>query len=82
MLALAFPLGWLTGARRRAMLATGLVFAVIFPIQTIVVRNDNPHDFNPAYFVVNTLILTIGMALTIGGSAIASRRKARLVGQA
>lgn len=40
-----------------------LVWAAIFPIQTVVVHAAAPSDIEPPYFVFNALILALGITL-------------------
>lgn len=73
---LAGPLGYFGGTRRRGLVPYLLLWAVVFPIQSVVVRSENADDINVAYFVVNALILTIGIALNQLGSYVRQRRAA------
>jgi hypothetical protein len=41
---------------------------VIFPIQTAVVHAENASDIEPAYFVVNAVILAGGIGLNTLGA--------------
>ena len=70
---LAGPLGFLV--RSRPLLAYLAVWAVIFPIQTVVVHAENADDIVPMYFVVNALILAGGIALNTLGARLRSRRR-------
>ena len=69
---LAGPLGYL--APRRGLLIYLVIWAVVLPIQTIVVHSENPDDINAAYPVVNALILAGGVALNRLGAAMRGRR--------
>ena len=51
-----------------------VIWAVVLPIQTIVVHSENPDDINAAYPVVNALILAGGVALNRLGAAMRGRR--------
>lgn len=68
---LAAPLGWLV---RRGLAAYLVVWALIFPIQTIVVHAENPDDIVPMYFVVNAVILAGGIGLNALGARLRERR--------
>jgi hypothetical protein len=77
---IAGPLGYVAQTRTRARgLAIYLVvWAAIFPIQTIVVHAENANDIEPMYFVINALILAGGIGLNRLGSALRKRRDAKL----
>ena len=70
---IAGPLGYFV--RRHALWIYLGLWAVIFPIQTVVVHADNPADIGPSYFVVNAVILALGIGLNRLGSARAARRR-------
>jgi hypothetical protein len=74
---LAGPLGYLAPTRRLGLILYLLVWAVVLPIQTIVVHSENPDDINAAYPVVNALILVGGVALNRLGAAMGERRRRR-----
>jgi hypothetical protein len=76
--ALAGPLGYFAPNRRIALISYLAVWAVVLPIQTIVVHDENPDDINAAYAVVNALILAGGVALNRLGAAARARRRSRL----
>ncbi len=69
---IAGPLGYF-GGRRGLALYLGL-WAIIFPIQTIVVHDANPDDIVVLYFVFNALILALGIGLNRFGSRLRNRR--------
>ena len=71
---LAGPLGYL--APRRGLVVYLVVWALVLPIQTVVVHNENPDDINAAYPVVNALILAGGVLLNRLGAALRARRTA------
>jgi hypothetical protein len=75
---LAGPLGYLGRTRRQGLCLYVLAWAVIFPIQTIVVHSENPDDIEPMYFVLNALILTGGIALNTLGARLRRRRAAKV----
>jgi hypothetical protein len=64
---------------RRGLAAYLVLWAVIFPVQTIVVHAENPDDIVPLYFVVNAVILAGGIGLNTLGARLRQRR-ARLLG--
>jgi hypothetical protein len=71
-IALAGPLGFFV--RSRPLLAYLVVWAVIFPLQTVVVHAENADDIEPLYFVLNALILAAGIALNTLGARLRRRR--------
>lgn len=67
----AFPLGrWL--GPKRGLIAYLILWAVIFPVQTLSVRADSGLDW--AYWPVNAVILTLGIALNRWGARRGNRR--------
>jgi hypothetical protein len=75
---LAGPLGYLARTRRQGLFLYLLAWALIFPIQTIVVHSENADDIEPIYFVFNALILAGGIALNTLGAHLRRRRPARV----
>jgi hypothetical protein len=73
----AGPLGYLGRTRGQGLGLYLLAWAVIFPIQTIVVHSENADDIEPMYFVINALILTGGVALNTLGARLRRRRAER-----
>jgi hypothetical protein len=71
---LAVPLGYLVRPRVRGLVAYLVLWAVIFPVQTIVVHAENPDDIVPMYFVVNAVILAGGIGLNTLGARLRERR--------
>jgi hypothetical protein len=69
---LAGPLGYFV--RSRPLLAYLVAWAVIFPIQTVIVHAENSGDINPAYFIVNAAILAGGIGLNKLGTRLRRRR--------
>jgi hypothetical protein len=49
------------------------LWAVVFPIQSAIVGLFD--DFDPLYFVVNAVILSVGIGLNRGGAALRERRR-------
>ncbi len=70
---LAGPLGYFCRTRRQGLGLYLLAWAVIFPIQTIVVLGDDP-DAPISYFVVNAVILAGGVGLNALGARLRARR--------
>jgi hypothetical protein len=70
---LAGPLGYLVRPRLRGLAAYLVLWAVIFPVQTIVVHAENPDDIVPMYFVFNALILAGGIGLNTLGARLRER---------
>jgi hypothetical protein len=68
----AGPLGYL-GGRRGLALYLGL-WAVVFPFQTIVVHAENADDIVVSYFVLNAVILALGIGLNRFGARLRARR--------
>jgi hypothetical protein len=69
---LAGPLGYFA---RRGLLLYLVVWAVIFPIQTVVVYSDSDPSGNDAlYWVFNALILAFGVGLNRLGHRVRVRR--------
>ena len=69
---LAGPLGYFV---RRGLLAYLLIWAVVFPIQTVVVYADTDPSGNDAlYWVFNAVILALGVALNRLGRRLRVRR--------
>jgi hypothetical protein len=71
----AGPLGYF-GGRRGLVLYLGL-WAIIFPIQTLVVHAENADDIVVSYFVINALILVVGIGLNRLGARLRRRRDDR-----
>jgi hypothetical protein len=69
----AGPIGYLTSTRRKGLLIYLAVWAVVFPIQTVVVFKGDPGS-DALYWVFNALILGLGIGLNRLGSVIRERR--------
>lgn len=74
---LAGPLGYLAPNRRHGLILYLVVWAVVLPIQTIVVHSENPDDINWQYPLVNAAILAAGIALNQLAAAARARRRSR-----
>ena len=68
----AGPLGYFFGRRGLALYL--VLWAIVFPIQTIVVHSENPDDIVASYFLVNALILALGIVLNRLDSQLRTRR--------
>ncbi len=71
---IAGPLGYFVRSRKRSLTVYLVLWAVIFPIQTAVVHAENADDIVPAYFVINALILCVGIGLNRLGARLRERR--------
>ena len=76
----AGPLGYFVSPLKRARAIYLVLWAVIFPIQSLVVGLED--DFDVLYFVFNALILGLGLALNRLGSVLRERRRAKVSGAA
>jgi hypothetical protein len=76
---IAGPLGYLCATSTRARALYLVVWAVVFPIQTIVVHADSPGDISAIYFVLNAVILAAGLGLNAYGAQLRQRRKSAVV---
>ncbi len=74
-IALAGPIGYAAPNGRVALIVYLALWAVVLPIQTVVVRSENPGDINAAYPIVNALILAGGIALNRLGASVRARRR-------
>jgi hypothetical protein len=74
---LAGPLGYLAPNRRQGLILYLAVWAVLLPIQTIVVHSENADDINWQYPLVNAVILAGGVALNQLAAAARARRRSR-----
>ena len=70
---IAGPVGYLVRPPARALLVYLAIWAVVFPVQTIVVHSENPADIEPLYFIVNALILCLGVGLCALGARLRRR---------
>jgi hypothetical protein len=69
---LAGPLGYIFG--RRGLPFYLVLWAIVFPIQTVVVHSENPDDIVATYFLVNAVILAAGIGLNRLGARLRARR--------
>jgi hypothetical protein len=71
----AGPIGYIIRNRRTSLLVYLAAWVVVFPIQSAVVGLFD--DFDPLYFVVNAVILCLGIGLNRLGSVLRERRSGR-----
>jgi hypothetical protein len=69
----AGPLGYLVHDRRRALLAFLLAWAVVFPVQCVVVKNTGDLDWS--YWPINAVILAAGIGFNHLGRVLRLRRR-------
>ena len=74
----AGPIGFFSPTRRRALTIYLCLWAVVFPVQTLVVFSESGSDDNALYWVFNALILGLGIGLNRCGALLAERRRAKL----
>ena len=73
---LAFPLGFFARSRRQGLVLYLIAWAIIFPVQTVVVWSDtDPSGNDWQYFAVNAVILAAGIGLNRLGWTVARRRR-------
>jgi hypothetical protein len=72
----AGAIGFLTKTRKQGLLVYLGLWAVVFPIQTVVVFSASGSDSNALYWVFNALILCLGIGLNRLGSVLRERRRA------
>jgi hypothetical protein len=69
----AGPIGYLTSARRKGLVVYLVAWALVFPIQSVVVGVFSD-DIDPLYFLFNALILAGGIGLNRLGARLRERR--------
>ncbi|HEY7267491.1 MAG TPA: hypothetical protein VH501_07325 [Solirubrobacterales bacterium] len=72
----AGPIGYFTKTRRTGLIAYLIAWAVVFPIQTVVIFNAGDGS-DTLYWVFNALILCLGIGLNRLGSVLRERRAAK-----
>ncbi len=72
----AGPIGFFTKTRKAGLITYLVAWAVVFPIQTIVVFNAGDGN-DTLYWVFNALILCGGIGLNHLGSVLRERRAAK-----
>jgi peptidoglycan/LPS O-acetylase OafA/YrhL len=75
---LAGPLGYLCRTRKQGLGLYLVAWAVIFPIQFVVVHHENADDISALYFILNAVILAAGIGLNTLGARLRQRRAPRL----
>jgi hypothetical protein len=72
----AGPIGFFTKSRRMGLIVYLVAWAIVFPIQTVVVFSEDS-SFDPLYLVFNAVILCGGIGLNRLGSVLRERRAAK-----
>jgi hypothetical protein len=70
----AGPIGFLTEKRKRGLVVYFGLWAIVFPIQTVVVYSTSGDGSDVLYWVFNALILCLGTGL---GWVLGERKRAR-----
>ena len=76
----AGPIGFLSRTPARALALYLTAWAVVLPIQTVVVFSMSDDGNEPLYWVINALILSVGIALNLLGSRFGASRRAGSAG--
>jgi hypothetical protein len=71
---LAGPLGYFARTRKQGLVLYLVAWAVIFPIQTVVVHAEKPSDIEPLYFILNSVIFAVAIGLNTLGARLRQRR--------
>lgn len=71
----AGPMSYFTSSCKQGLVRYLVAWAIVFPIQTVVVSSDSGLD--PSYWAVNALILASGIGLNRFGSIRGESRPAR-----
>jgi hypothetical protein len=74
----AGPAGFFSPTRRRGLAVYLVLWALVFPIQTIVVFSLDDSGNDPLYWVVNAMILAGGVALNTLGWTLRQHRRERV----
>jgi hypothetical protein len=69
--------GYFTDARKRGLAIYLALWAIVLPIQTVVVYSESDEGGDVLYWVFNALILCLGIGLNRLGSVVGERRRAR-----
>jgi hypothetical protein len=72
----AGPAGYFTQTRRRGLTTYLALWAIVFPIQTVIVFSASDGGSDVLYWVFNALILCAGIGLNRLGSVLGERRRA------
>ena len=73
----AGPIGYLTKTVKQGVIVYVGLWAVVFLIQTVVVHSENADDIGILYFVINAVMLCVGLGLNRLGSVMRDRRQWR-----
>jgi peptidoglycan/LPS O-acetylase OafA/YrhL len=71
----AGPLGYFARCRKQGLGLYLIAWAVIFPIQFVVVHHEKASDINPSYWVFNAVFLAAGIGLNTLGARLRERRR-------
>jgi hypothetical protein len=71
----AGPIGYFTKTRKAGRIIYLIAWAVVFPIQTVVVFNASSDGNDVLYWVFNAIILCAGLGLNHLGSVLRERRR-------
>jgi hypothetical protein len=71
---IAGPVGYFSSTRRRGLITYLALWAIVFPIQTVVVYSMDGSS-SILYWVFNALILCLGAGLNRLGSVLRERRR-------
>lgn len=72
----AGPVGYLTSTRKRGLLTYLAPWAIVFPVQTVVVYSTSDDGSDLLYWFLSALILCVGVGLNRLGSVLGGRRRA------
>lgn len=73
----AGPAGYFTETRKRGLIIYLALWAIVFPIQTVVVFAESGAGHDALYWVFNALILCLGIGLNRLGSVLGERKRTR-----
>lgn len=73
----AGPAGYFTETRERGFIIYLALWAIVFPIQTVVVFSESAARHDTLYWVFNALILCLGIGLNRLGSVVGERKRTR-----
>jgi hypothetical protein len=71
---LAGPIGYFSRTRKQGLLAYLALWAVVFPIQTVVVFSTSSDGNDVLYWIFNGLILGLGVGLNRLGAHLSERK--------
>jgi hypothetical protein len=75
MILLAGPAGYFTATRTRGLAIYLALWAIVFPVQTVVVYSTSGHGGDVLYWVFNAAILCAGIGLNRLGSVLGERKR-------